>query len=348
MAAAAIALRRTIGDDFGMNEPAATPPPAPSEARSAGGARTPAGLTSLAALRWRRRLILALCAASYGAILYVVGLLLGEAGVGGAYFDGWTAIDLGIFACVVLSAPWTVLGFWNALIGLILTAAGRAAPAWTAPLSAPLDPSAPLAGRTAVIMTVRNEDPPRAYARLLAVRASLDAAGFGDRFDVFILSDSGDDAIAAEELALFRRLERRLAGAGQAFYRRRDFNEGYKAGNVRDFLERWGDDYAYFAPLDADSAVSGRTLVAAAQILEATPKLGILQTLAVGAPNASGFGRLFQFGMRHGMRSFTAGSAWWQGDCGPFWGHNAVIRTAPFKRALRAAGAARKTAARRT
>jgi membrane glycosyltransferase len=35
--------------------------------------------------------------------------------------------------------------------------------------------------------------------------------------------------------------------------------------------------------------------------------------------------------MRHGMRSYTTGSAWWHGDCGPFWGHNAIIRMRPFK-----------------
>jgi membrane glycosyltransferase len=34
--------------------------------------------------------------------------------------------------------------------------------------------------------------------------------------------------------------------------------------------------------------------------------------------------------MRLGMRSFTLGSAWWQGDCGPYWGHNAILRIAPF------------------
>src|SRR5690242_7700143 len=34
--------------------------------------------------------------------------------------------------------------------------------------------------------------------------------------------------------------------------------------------------------------------------------------------------------MRLGMRSYTLGSAWWQGDCGPYWGHNAIIRLAPF------------------
>jgi membrane glycosyltransferase len=47
-------------------------------------------------------------------------------------------------------------------------------------------------------------------------------------------------------------------------------------------------------------------------------------------PSVSVFARVFQFGMRLGMRSYTLGSAWWQGDCGPYWGHNAIIRLAPF------------------
>jgi len=50
----------------------------------------------------------------------------------------------------------------------------------------------------------------------------------------------------------------------------------------------------------------------------------------IGMPSASPFARIFQFGMRLGMRSYTIGSAWWQGDCGPYWGHNAIVRIAPF------------------
>ncbi|MGZ3359397.1 MAG: glucans biosynthesis glucosyltransferase MdoH, partial [Xanthobacteraceae bacterium] len=60
------------------------------------------------------------------------------------------------------------------------------------------------------------------------------------------------------------------------------------------------------------------------------PRLGILQSLVIGMPSASAFARIFQFGMRLGMRSYTIGSAWWQGDCGPYWGHNAIVRIAPF------------------
>ena len=33
---------------------------------------------------------------------------------------GWTWVDVILFACFALGTPWTVLGFWNALIGLWL------------------------------------------------------------------------------------------------------------------------------------------------------------------------------------------------------------------------------------
>ena len=83
-------------------------------------------------------------------------------------------------------------------------------------------------------------------------------------------------------------------------------------------------------PLDADSLMSGKTIVSLVRMMQAHPRLGILQSLVVGMPSTSAFARMFQFGMRHGMRSYTMGQAWWVGDCGPFWGHNAVVRIKPF------------------
>jgi membrane glycosyltransferase len=83
-------------------------------------------------------------------------------------------------------------------------------------------------------------------------------------------------------------------------------------------------------PLDADSLMSGPEIVRLTRMMQAHPKLGILQSLVVGMPSASAFARIFQFGMRHGMRSYTMGQAWWVGDCGPFWGHNALVRIKPF------------------
>jgi len=82
--------------------------------------------------------------------------------------------------------------------------------------------------------------------------------------------------------------------------------------------------------LDADSFQTADSILRMVRIMQVEPKLGILQSLVVGMPSSSAFARIFQFGMRLGMRSYTLGSAWWQADCGPYWGHNAVIRLAPF------------------
>jgi len=65
--------------------------------------------------------------------------------------------------------------------------------------------------------------------------------------------------------------------------------------------------------------------------MEADEKLAIVQQLIAGRPAQAAFPRLFQFGMRQGMRSWATGQAWWQGDEGPYWGHNAIIRVAPFR-----------------
>ena len=108
-------------------------------------------------------------------------------------------------------------------------------------------------------------------------------------------------------------------------------NTGFKAGNIRDFCERWGRQHEFAVTLDADSFMTARRRSCGmVRIMQADPKLGILQGLVVGMPSTSAFARIFQFGMRLGMRSYTIGSAWWQGDCGPYWGHNAIAPLAPF------------------
>ena len=87
--------------------------------------------------------------------------------------------------------------------------------------------------------------------------------------------------------------------------------------------------------LDADSAMSARAVLRLVACMEADPRLGIVQHLIVGRPARAAFPRLFQFGMRAGMRLWATGQAWWQGDEGPYWGHNAIIRIAPFRRHAR-------------
>ena len=82
--------------------------------------------------------------------------------------------------------------------------------------------------------------------------------------------------------------------------------------------------------LDADSLMSAAAMLRLVRVMQANPRLGILQTLVAGQPAESAFTRIFQFGMRHSMRTHTIGIAWWQGPSGPYWGHNAIIRLQPF------------------
>ena len=293
--------------------------PAPLTAMPSGNAMTPADLQDRRTLAMRRILVAALCSLTLAAVLWGIVLVFGA--------DGLNALEWGILACVALSAPWTILGFWNALLGLVLARSARGA----IPDALLEESDAPIRSRVAVAMAIRNEDPARAFDRLLAMRRSLDATPWGHRFDLHVISDTGIDAIAREEERLFALHRAALDGAGHAHYRRRASNEGFKAGNVAAFLREHAMRYDLFVPLDADSLMGGETILRLVRVAEANPRVGILQSLAVGAPADSAFGRIFQFGMRHGMRGFTLGSAWWQGDCGPFWGHNAVIRTRAFR-----------------
>lgn len=273
-------------------------------------------------LRMRRRLMLALN------LLTLAGIAVAAASI--ASSGGWTLPGILLLFCVVAITPWNAIGFWNSLVGLILLHVTRSGPAAAAPFLRTAS-NDPVVLRTAILMTLRNEDPARAISRLRAVRAELDATPYGAMFDIFILSDTSLPEIArAEEEAVAR--WRAESGGRGLFYRRREANTGFKAGNVRDFCDRWGEAYEFMLPLDADSLMGASAIIDMARILQADPRIGILQSLVVGLPSRSAFARMFQFGMRAGMRCYTLGATWWAGDCGPFWGHNALIRIAPFRR----------------
>jgi len=282
----------------------------------------PSGLQANVELSRRRRLVLFLNVITW------LGMMLAAARILGA--GGWSALDVALFACFAIGTPWTVLGFWNAAIGLWLLHIHKDPASEVAPFAAAGDQPTPVTTKTAIFMTVRNEDPARAILRMKTIKASVDATGQGDAFSYFILSDTNlADVAEAEETAVAAWQAKDLDG-DRIVYRRRTDNAGFKAGNVREFCERWGSNFELMVPLDADSVMSGETIVKIVRMMQAHPKLGLIQTLVVGMPSSSAFARIFQFGMRHGMRSYTMGQAWWTGDCGPFWGHNAVVRIKPF------------------
>ena len=243
---------------------------------------------------------------------------------------GLSGFDLGLIALFAVTLPWTVIGFWNAIVGLIVMRCASDPVAAVLPVAARCSGREPVTASTAILLCLRNEDPERSVRNLAPLLTGLVEAGFGDRFHLYVLSDTSDPAIAAAEETHFVELAAVWQDRIGVTYRRRADNQGFKAGNIADFCKRWGDRHDFAVTLDADSLMPAEAILRLVRLIASDPRIGILQGLVVGLPATSGFARLFQFGMRLGMRSYTIGSAWWQGDCGPYWGHNAVLRLKPF------------------
>jgi membrane glycosyltransferase len=262
---------------------------------------------------------------------------------------GWTGAKLLMLAAFLGTAPWTGLCAANGVLGFTIRAFCRdsLAASWrlgcnavgaasarrgggptraTTPASMPEGQVPPIA----IALTVRNEALTPALRRTQRLLAELDDAGAGDAFTLFVLSDS-DAAFAAPELAAVAAAQARDRRPDRIRYRRRPDNAGFKAGNVMDFLDRHAAGFALMLVLDADSRMDAAAVLRLVRAMQADPGLAIAQHLTVGAPAGSAFARLFQFGMRAGMRSWATGQAWWQGDAGPYWGHNAVVRIAAFR-----------------
>jgi membrane glycosyltransferase len=229
-----------------------------------------------------------------------------------------------------LTLPWMVVGFWNAIIGLVLCQCFKDPSALVLPASMQVNDSAPLTHSTAILLCIRNESPARLIRNLQVMLDDLAKEKLAGHFHVYVLSDTNEADIAAEEQSCFAALSAMWREQIEITYRCRDNNVGYKAGNIADFCQRWGKDHDFALVLDADSFMASSAIARLVRMMQANPRLGILQGLVIGLPSSSAFTRLFQFGMRLGMRSYTMGSAWWQADCGPYWGHNALIRLAPF------------------
>ncbi|MEA2938633.1 MAG: rane glycosyltransferase [Alphaproteobacteria bacterium] len=243
---------------------------------------------------------------------------------------GFGAVDIVLIVLFAVTLPWYVIGFWNATIGLAIMRFAPDPVAAVLPAAAGVRGDEPITASTAILLCVRNEPPERVVRHLAPLLAGLTASGQAPRFHVYVLSDTGEAAIADAEEACFTALARACEGRIAVTYRRRPANTGYKAGNIRDFCERWGQDHTLAVMLDADSVMTADAVLRLVRIMQADARLGILQSLVTGMPSTSAFARIFQFGMRLGMRSYTIGSAWWQADCGPYWGHNAAVRIAPF------------------
>ena len=234
---------------------------------------------------------------------------------------GWTPVRAAILISFLPVALWLGVCVGNSVPGFLVLLLARHPARAVLPVEGDID-AGPITARTALAVTIRNEDMAAVLPPLACLLAAL---GDPNHFTLFLLSDTQDPALAAGEAAA-------VAGFSHPVrYRRRTDNAGFKAGNVMDFLDHHLGDNDFVLMLDADSEMSAAAVRRLVRILQAAPRLGLVQTLIAGRPAAMAFPRLFQFGMRAGMRIWALGQAVWQGDEGPYWGHNAIFRAAPFR-----------------
>ena len=265
--------------------------------------------------------------------------------------DGWSAWEGMSFLCLLLFVPWLGLSAATALAGILVRLLAPDPAALVLPGLRGPPPDVDVAAlRLVVAVCVRLEDmdtvlPP--LARLLtALRAAVDeqtafsstphvepdpraTTGIGD-VALGILSDTPDGPQAVAEAAAVTAF---TAGYpdGVVLYRRRSRNDGYKAGNVMDFLDRNAARFDVMLLLDADSRMSSSAVRRMLAVMAADPALAILQPTFAGVGARTLLARIATVGTRHGARIWATGQAWWQGPCGPFWGHNALMRIAPFR-----------------
>jgi membrane glycosyltransferase len=189
---------------------------------------------------------------------------------------------------------------------------------------------APGGARTALVMPVCNEDPARTFASLQSMATALLDRGAAEGFEIFVLSDTSNPDLWIQETAAVQMLRESLGDGMRVWYRRRSDNAKRKAGNLQDFVTRWGGRYDFMIVLDADSILAPDTLLTMVREMAADSSLGILQTVPRLIGGDTLFARLQQFAGTVYGPVVARGIAAWQGDDGNYWGHNAIIRTRAF------------------
>lgn len=239
---------------------------------------------------------------------------------------GYSVLGVIVLVLFVLLFQWIALAFTSAVGGFVslLRHGGLG-------LGIACDGELPaLSTRTALLMPTYNESPGRVMAGLRAMYDSMAATGRLDSFDFFILSDTTNPDVWVEEEAAFLALRAATGGDGRIFYRRRPLNTERKAGNIAEWVRRFGGAYAQMVTLDADSLMAGGTVVRIVAAMERNPGVGLIQTLPEIVNGTTLFARMQQFAGRVYGPLIAHGIAWWHGSEGNYWGHNAVIRTCAF------------------
>jgi membrane glycosyltransferase len=243
--------------------------------------------------------------------------------------DGLTPLEILVFALFTILFAWIAASFWLACIGAYVR--------WKnidvlLSVSEPTRQPRHRVSRTAIVMPVFNEAAPRTFAGLAAIRESVRAAANVAELDYFVLSDTTDAKLREVEEQEWRRLRETEPDSQNFFYRHRPRNIGRKSGNIQDFCENWGALYDYMVVLDADSLMTGETLVQLVDLMNENPRAALIQVPPQLVGRESLFARIQQFSSSIYGPCHAAGLAFLQGADGNYWGHNAIIRVRAFMR----------------
>ena len=227
---------------------------------------------------------------------------------------GVERVMLGLF---VINITWISFGALSPLMGYFLGTASQPTPS---------GPSK----RTALLMPTYNEDPARILGAACAMLRALEAKGAGEAFDLFLLSDTTDADVWLAEQAMVDAARADPVIGPRIFYRHRPRNLRRKAGNIADWVERWGGAYPFMLVLDADSLMEPDCIIELARRMDADDTLGILQSSPYLIGGETPLARVQQFASRVYGPVLTRGLRAWFGNAGNYWGHNAIMRTAAF------------------
>jgi membrane glycosyltransferase len=263
-------------------------------------------------------------------LFILVGTALLTAAGGYEMYDvlkvgGVTVLEAMLLAFFLVLLAWIAFSFMSAVAGFSVLLARRRS-------GLPIDSDGPLpdiSSRTAMLLPTYNEDPHHLMARLRAMYESVADTGHGARFDWFLLSDTTDPDIWIREELTFIDL-RRACGGERLYYRHRSDNTARKSGNIAEWVSRFGAAYEHMIVLDADSLMTGDTIVRLAHAMETNPGAALIQTQPVVINARTLFSRLQQFAGRVYGPIIAAGNAWWHGPESNYWGHNAIIRVRAF------------------
>ena len=238
---------------------------------------------------------------------------------------GLTVLEIVVLILFIALFAWIAFSLVSTAMGFILALGHR-------DKTLGIDPASPLphlVSRNALLLPTYNEEPHRIMSRIQAIYESILDSGQLEHFDFFILSDTTDPDIWVHEEAIFLALVNDI-GAGKIFYRHRQKNIARKSGNIFEWITRFGGRYDHMIVLDADSLMTGDTVVRLAHAMETNPKVGLIQTLPILVNGLTIFARVQQFAGRVYGPLIARGIAWWHGSEGNYWGHNAIIRVRAF------------------